>query len=125
MPDARTASNTGEAVGAFSDAGDVVANGNSLPNSIRNGGRILAGGGTGGGEDGVVLPGPEGGVEVRELNGGMLVVRRTADEKKRTPERLNLHRRQLKSCPVIQVLLHVFVVMSADAPLSWSLRCVF
>lgn len=61
------------------------------------------GSGLGDGEEGVLLPGPEGCVEIRELDGGVLVVKRTADEKKRSPERLNLHRRQLKSCPVIQV----------------------
>lgn len=54
-------------------------------------------------EGGVVLPGPDGAIEVRELEGGVLVVRRNADEKRRSPERLNLHRRRLKSCPVIEV----------------------
>lgn len=53
--------------------------------------------------EGVVLPSPEGGVEVREFDGGVLVVRRNEEEKKRSPERLNLHRRRLKSCPVVQV----------------------
>lgn len=52
---------------------------------------------------GVVLPGPEGGVIVRELAEGILIVCRSRDEKKRSPERLNLHRRQLTSCPFIQV----------------------
>ena len=52
---------------------------------------------------GTLLPGPEGCVEVRELEEGVLVVRRTWHEKKQSPERLNLHRRQLKSCPLVQV----------------------
>lgn len=56
------------------------------------------------GEDrGMPLPGPEGCVEVRELEEGVLMVRRTWHEKKQSPERLNLHRRQLKSCPLVQV----------------------
>ncbi|CAN0554709.1 unnamed protein product, partial [Ectocarpus sp. 12 AP-2014] len=45
---------------------------------------------------------PEGGVEVREFQGGVLLVRRSEDAKKRSPERLNLHRRRLTSCPIIQ-----------------------
>ena len=53
--------------------------------------------------EGVILPGPGGGVEVREFDGGVLVVRRSEEEKKKSPERLNLHRRRLKSCPVVQV----------------------
>ena len=53
--------------------------------------------------EGVLLPGPEGGVEVREFDGGVLVVSRNEEEKKKSPERLNLHRRRLKSCPVVQV----------------------
>ncbi|CAM9550777.1 unnamed protein product, partial [Ectocarpus sp. 13 AM-2016] len=53
-------------------------------------------------ENGVLLPGPEGGVEVREFQGGVLLVRRSEDAKKRSPERLNLHRRRLTSCPIIQ-----------------------
>lgn len=57
-----------------------------------------------GGENGVLLPGPEGGVEVREFQGGVLLVRRSEDAKKRSPERLNLHRRRLTSCPIIQVV---------------------
>lgn len=56
-----------------------------------------------GGEGALELVGHEEGIEVRELEGGVLVVRRSADEKRRSPERLNLHRRQMKSCPVIQV----------------------
>lgn len=52
---------------------------------------------------GTPLAGPEGAVEVREIDGGVLVVRRSGDEKKRSPERLNLHRRQLSSCPLVQV----------------------
>ncbi|CAB1097233.1 unnamed protein product [Ectocarpus sp. CCAP 1310/34] len=55
-----------------------------------------------GDENGVLLPGPEGGVEVREFHGGVLLVRRSEDAKKRSPERLNLHRRRLTSCPIIQ-----------------------
>ncbi|CAM9322367.1 unnamed protein product [Ectocarpus sp. 12 AP-2014] len=55
-----------------------------------------------GDENGVLLPGPEGGVEVREFQGGVLLVRRSEDAKKRSPERLNLHRRRLTSCPIIQ-----------------------
>ena len=50
-----------------------------------------------------LLPGPKGGVEVRELGEGVIVVRRSELEKRRCPERLNLHRRQLKSCPLIEV----------------------
>lgn len=53
--------------------------------------------------EGVMLPGAEGMVEVREFDGGVLVVRRSEEEKKKSPERLNLHRRRLKSCPVVQV----------------------
>lgn len=56
---------------------------------------------------GSILPGPEGAVEVREFDGGVLVVRRSEAEKKRSPERLNLHRRQLKSCPLVQVCIPV------------------
>lgn len=60
-------------------------------------------GGLGAEERGALLAGPEGCVEVRELEGGVLVVRRTWHEKKQSPERLNLHRRQLNSCPLVQV----------------------
>eukprot|EP00903_Cladosiphon_okamuranus_P021119 g19400.t1 len=54
------------------------------------------------GIEGVLLPGPEGGVEVREFDGGVLMVRRNEEQKKKSPERLNLHRRRLRSCPVVQ-----------------------
>lgn len=54
-------------------------------------------------QEGTLLPGPEGGVEVRQMDGGILVVRRSGLEKRRSPEKLHLHGRQLKSCPLIQV----------------------
>ena len=65
--------------------------------------RVEEGGHDVGENRGTLLPGPEGCVEVRELEEGVLVVRRTWHEKKQSPERLNLHRRQLKSCPLVQV----------------------
>lgn len=55
------------------------------------------------GGEGTIQVGPGGGLEMSELEGGVLVVRRSAEEKKKSPERLNLHRHQLRSCPVIQV----------------------
>lgn len=67
--------------------------------------------------DGVVLPGPEGAVEVREFDGGALVVRRSEEDKKKSPERLNLHRRRLKSCPVVQVSSSHFDLLKAAC--SW------
>lgn len=97
IPPARgaTTQDVSATVGGASSSGRI---------SAKHGGRALSGGAAGRGEgEGVALPGPDGGVEVKELDGGVLVVRRTAEEKKRSPERLNLHRRQLKSCPVIQV----------------------
>lgn len=69
----------------------------------RKGRRVEEGGHDIGEDRGTLLPGPEGCVEVRELEEGVLVVRRTWHEKKQSPERLNLHRRQLKSCPLVQV----------------------
>lgn len=54
-------------------------------------------------QEGTLLPGPEGGVEVRQMDEGILVVRRSMAEKRRSPEKLHLHGRQLKSCPLIQV----------------------
>lgn len=65
--------------------------------------RVVEGGHDVGEDRGTLLPGPEGCVEVRELEEGVLVVRRTWHEKKQSPERLNLHRRNLKSCPLVQV----------------------
>lgn len=70
-----------------------------------------------GDENSVLLPGPEGGVEVRECEGGVLLVRRSEDAKKRSPERLNLHRRRLASCPIIQV---VYMLVPLDY--FWALN---
>lgn len=54
-------------------------------------------------QEGILLQGPQGGVEVRQMNEGIFVVRRSVSEKRRSPEKLHLHGRQLKSCPLIQV----------------------
>ncbi|CBJ27201.1 Hypothetical leucine rich repeat protein [Ectocarpus siliculosus] len=84
------------------DAGSTSATLSKAATQLLEGGVDDAGVMGVGGENGVLLPGPEGGVEVREFQGGVLLVRRSEDAKKRSPERLNLHRRWLTSCPIIQ-----------------------
>ncbi|CAM9532429.1 unnamed protein product [Ectocarpus fasciculatus] len=84
------------------DAASTSATLNKAANQLLEGSVDNAGMLEVGDENGVLLPGPEGGVEVREFQGGVLLVRRSEDAKKRSPERLNLHRRRLTSCPIIQ-----------------------